>query len=156
MDTTPYTLAHLSPLILEITKLSWDNLVETHSRWSEEVSSLCALAGNGVFASLQIPQTHQKASSGHNHNHNNNNGKKKKRKENRHKRMTTSFTEYDDHIAKSIIILCMTRDIRDRFKKFMKVATTSKKLFNGIAILRAAVSQLTILSECLSEKEPRG
>lgn len=145
MDKTPYNLAHLSSLIMEITKLSWNNLVETYSRWSEEVSSLCALAGSGVFASLQIPPSTSLPNNTSQKKNTNQKNKKHNNKKNQNKRMTTSFTEYDDHIAKSIITLCMTRDIRDRFTKFMKVATTSKKLFNGIAILEAAVSRYNIL-----------
>jgi hypothetical protein len=50
------------------------------------------------------------------------------------------FTEYDDKLARGIIILAMERDIRNKFARFMRVAITARHLFNGIAILKEAVS----------------
>lgn len=137
--TTSPAILHLVPLIQALPKLSWDNLVGTHDRWHEEVSALCVLAGNGVYASLQ--------SSTHPHSQMDNNGhirsstRKGKEKENRKKKnVMKEYTPYDDHIARAIIILCMNRDIRERFARFIRVASTAKQLFNGIAILKEAVS----------------
>lgn len=136
-------IATLVPLIQQITKLSWTNFIDTHSRWAEEVSSLCALAGAGVYASLQVASSHMYVNDSSNM-HKVKNTKKRKSEKNKQRKET--FSEDDDNVARAIIILCMDRDIRDRFAKFMKVATTAKKLFNGIAILKEAVSILLPLS----------
>lgn len=158
MDPLPNTIAHLSPLILDITKLSWDNLVDTHSRWAEEVSSICTLAGSGVYASLQIPHHTSHHTTPDVAGPNSPSAKRRDEENKKHMKQEVKrvhhFTEHDDHVARSIIILCMARDIRDRFAKLMKVATTSKKLFNGIAILKEAVSDF-VLKVFLSESNRR-
>lgn len=213
-------MAQLFPLISSVKELSWENLVESHQRWSEEVIAICSLAGNGVYAALDsnaaygrildatfndeiqndglypyengiggttaapaasvtgsAPTVTAKSTPATDHDTVTDKGRQststagilsnklfgggsadkaspsrtttmKKKTESKDKdnaKKRPIYTEQDDRIARAIIVLTMKRDLRQRFAKLMKAAVTARQLFNGLAIMKEAVSALTFV-----------